>query len=60
MLQVPYLRDNAAVLSCAYHFKAKACFMLQANTCFSRHRLISVFKLKPVHETDLFFTNMPI
>jgi hypothetical protein len=41
MLQAPQNLRDAEVLTCAYHFKAKACFMLHADTRFSRHRFIS-------------------
>ncbi len=39
MLQAPQNLRDVAVISCAYHFKVKACFMLHADTRFSTQAL---------------------
>jgi hypothetical protein len=51
------MRD-VAVLSCAYNFKVLACFMLHADTRFSRHRLIS--KLNQCMRRIVFFLRIDL
>ncbi len=41
MLQAAKNLRDVSVLTCAYHFKVKVCFMLHADNRFSRHMLIS-------------------